>query len=110
MYYNCVIIAVSSGVQGVINDNFQYSLPNPMPFMIGTKRDEAGLLRTLFLRTRLYVNAPESGQGEGNRTIKGIPSSGVVNILHLKALAQLPFNMSSPDGVRDILIDIITSL
>ena len=87
------ITAASGGVPGIIDDQFQYligngSLPNRVPFMVGTMRNEGGLFVPLIpglenpvpTSEAEYVSVLNSGQLAPNRTLEAIMSSSLVAV------------------------------
>ena len=86
------ITAASGGPPGIIDDQFQYllgnsSLPNRVPVMVGTMRNEAGLFipQTPAFSNPVpnteteYIGALESGQIVANQTVEAIINSGLVS-------------------------------
>lgn len=89
------ITAASGGPPGIIDDQFQYllgngSIPNRVPFMVGTMRNEAGLfipMAPAFVNEvptsqAEYVGILESGQVVPKDTAEAILSSGLVRFAH----------------------------
>ena len=87
------ITAASGGPPGIIDDQFQYllgndSIPNRVPFMVGTMRNEGGLFipdspgfeRPVPPRESVYLQALESGAVVPNRTAQAIIDTGLVTL------------------------------
>lgn len=122
------ITAASGGPPGIIDDQFQYliannSIPNRVPVMVGTMRNEAGLFvpatpgfkEPVPTSEEFYRQSLQSGLVVPNRTAKAIISTGLVSLstsrlrTPLLTFGKFPLNQSSSDGVREALGDITTT-
>lgn len=96
------VTAASGGPHGVIDDQFQYllgnnSIPNPVPFMVGTMRNEAGLFiptapgfdSPLPTTEKVYEGVLGSGAVVPNDTAAAVLRSGLV------IFSNLSLNMTS---------------